>query len=259
MKPVLIGWAPGPRTRSRGVWDKDQGTRLASLAGLDHTDRLAERFDLVNLFDRHLIADGSGLPPLPKVAIGYLALETARATKDRTVIISGMKTAVAFGIAPEPRNVWRYAEWAYGNDGLQWVACSVVANTCGLNTTLWNDPTEVAEASKFLRSAHDIDEKLAIEYAKSVRTAKLAKQESLEPMVGFRDLVKITGMSFNHLRNLVATGAIPHYRMTRHSVRFRLSEIRAWIELSAVGIRKPKPPGNRLPLPDDDGSGAAEG
>lgn len=51
-----------------------------------------------------------------------------------------------------------------------------------------------------------------------------------EPLMTVREVASYLQMDERYLYRLVASGAIPHYRVAARTIRFKRSEIEAWME-----------------------------
>lgn len=58
-------------------------------------------------------------------------------------------------------------------------------------------------------------------------------------LVGYADAEFITGLSRGSLRSRVHRKSIPHVRISRRTVRFKRSELEAWMTACSVGSVSP--------------------
>lgn len=58
-----------------------------------------------------------------------------------------------------------------------------------------------------------------------------------DELVGYRDACRITGLGESSMRSLVFRRLVPHVRISERTVRFRRSELEAWLAARSVAVR----------------------
>lgn len=62
-----------------------------------------------------------------------------------------------------------------------------------------------------------------------------------EELFGYRGARSMTGLGESSLRSLVFRKLIPHVRISDRTVRFRRSELEAWLAARSVAVRSTAP------------------
>lgn len=65
---------------------------------------------------------------------------------------------------------------------------------------------------------------------------KTEQVEQVERLSTYKKTSEVTGLEVGTLYQLVHQGRIPHVRLGRRFVRFRLSEVKRWLDEHAVGV-----------------------
>ncbi len=61
-------------------------------------------------------------------------------------------------------------------------------------------------------------------------------QEETDNVVGYNGAERVTGICIGTLYSLVAHKEIPHYRLSKRLVRFKVSELQAWMRCRRVFV-----------------------
>lgn len=231
---VLVGEAPGPRSSGRGAFDGRSGDWLARLAGLGRgREELIEKLHCVNILDPDVMVDASG-EPLPRKLGIPLARRLLPFLAGRAVIFAGLTAAKCFvGLTALPLFSWRRGRLETGDE----LVYAVIPNPSGLNRQ-WNGKDTLREGAEFMSRAVRVEASELLS-GRSELLGVAAGRPIESPREGLWDYERAAEylcVENERLRRWVFEHQIPHVRLSRYVVRFRRSDLDAFIQRLVVPV-----------------------